>query len=141
MIIRRYSELITLPTFEERFRYLQLKGNVGIETFGYDRIFNQKFYNSREWKDVRDYIITRDCGCDLGVEGHEISEYTKIFIHHMNPIALDDIARRTEILLDPEYLITTIHKTHNAIHYGDEKLLVTAPIVRTKNDTCPWKQF
>lgn len=138
--IRTYSELITLPTFEERFKYLQLNGAVGIETFGYDRVFNQKFYTSKEWRDLRNFIIVRDNGCDLGVEGYEIPKGVSIFIHHLNPITLDDIEHRTDILLDPEFLITTVHKTHLAIHYGDDSLLVTAPVERRKNDTCPWRK-
>ena len=138
MIIRTYSELITLPTFEERFRYLKLGGAVGQDTFGFDRIFNQKFYKSREWKRVRDIVIARDMGCDLGIEDREI--YGNILIHHLNPISLEDLKNHTDYLLNPEYLICTTHATHNAIHYGDESLLVTAPIERTKNDTCPWRR-
>ena len=136
--IRTYSELITLPTFEERYRYLRLDGTVGVDTFGFDRIFNQRFYTSPEWRRVRDVVITRDNGCDLGVRGYEIGG--KIIIHHMNPISLDDLDYHSDILLNPEYLITTIHETHNAIHYGDEALLITAPIERSRNDTCPWKR-
>ena len=138
MIIRTYKELSRLITFEDRFNYLRLDGQVGIDTFGFDRIFNQRFYRSREWKACRDFVILRDNGCDLGVEGHEIYGQ-RIIIHHMNPISLDDIVNSTEFLLNPEYLITTIHNTHNAIHYGDESLLITAPIERSRNDTCPWK--
>lgn len=135
--IRTYSELITLPTFKERYKYLRLKGFIGEETFGYDRYLNQVFYKSREWMDIRDYVIVRDNGCDLGVLGHEIHE--RILIHHMNPITKEDILQRSEFLLDPEYLISTIKRTHDAIHYGDEDLLMDEPIVRTINDTCPWK--
>lgn len=135
---RTYSELITLPTFEERYRYLQLKGSVGKETFGFDRYINQKFYNSQEWKNTRDYIIVRDQGCDLGIEGYEI--HGRIYIHHMNPVLLKDMMYRTEYLTNPEYLITTTHSTHNAIHYGDENLLIKTPIARSKNDTCPWRK-
>ena len=138
MNIKTYSELITLPTFEERFRYLKLDGMVGQDTFGFDRIFNQMFYHSREWKRVRDIVIARDLGCDLGIEDREI--FGRPIIHHLNPISIDDIKLATEYLLNPEYLITTTHATHNAIHYGDESLLVTAPIERTKNDTCPWRR-
>lgn len=138
--IRTYTELSRLKTFEERFEYLQLNGKVGKETFGFDRVFNQRFYTSKEWRQLRNYVIVRDNGCDLGVEGHEIPDGQMIFIHHLNPISLDDINERAEILLNPEYLITTIHPTHNAIHYGDENLLVRAPIERVKHDTCPWKQ-
>ena len=138
MNIKRYSELILLPTFEERYKYLQLNGVIGDETFGFDRYINQMFYRSQEWKQVRDYIIVRDNGCDLGVKGHEIRG--KILIHHMNPIGIKDIQQVNKFLLDPEYLITTMLSTHNAIHYGDESLLVTDPIERSKNDTCPWKR-
>ena len=137
MSIRTYSELITIPTFEERYKYLQLKGSVGKDTFGYDRYLNQLFYQTIEWKRLRRDLIIRDCGCDLGVEGYEI--HGRIIIHHMNPITKEDLLDRTDHLMNPEYLICTTHSTHNAIHYGDESLLVTAPIVRSKNDTCPWK--
>ena len=138
MSIKRYSELMLLPTFEERYKYLQLNGVIGDETFGFDRYINQMFYRSQEWKQVRDYVIVRDNGCDLGIEGHEIRG--KILIHHMNPIGIKDIQQVNKFLLDPEYLITTMLSTHNAIHYGDESLLVTDPIERSKNDTCPWKR-
>ena len=137
-IIRTYSELIKLPTFEERFRYLQLNGQVGKDTFGFDRYFNQQFYTSYKWRKIRDFVIMRDNGCDLAMEGYEIAG--KIIIHHMNPITITDIERRSDLLLNPEYLISTVHNTHNAIHYGDEELLVTGPIIRTANDTCPWKR-
>lgn len=137
MSVKRYSELITLPTFEERFRYLKLDGKVGEDTFGFDRYLNQVFYRSQKWKSIRDYVIVRDNGCDLAVEGYEI--HGRILIHHMNPISLKDLETESEFLLDPEYLITTVHNTHNAIHYGDESLLFTVPVERTKNDTCPWK--
>lgn len=135
--IRTYSELITLPTFEERFRYLKLDGVVGEETFGFDRYLNQAFYRSEEWRRIRDQVIIRDNGCDLGMPGHEI--YGRILIHHMNPITQEDIINRSEFLLDPEYLICTIKNTHDAIHFSDEDLLITAPIERTPNDTCPWR--
>ena len=137
-IIRTYSELITLPTFEERFNYLKLKGQVGKDTFGFDRWLNQIFYRDPEWKSVRDYVIVRDNGCDLGVDGYEING--RILVHHMNPISKEDILERSKYLLDPEFLISTIHNTHNAIHYGDKNLLMTAPIERSPNDTCPWKR-
>ena len=137
MSIKTYSELISLPTFEERFKYLQLKGSVGKETFGFDRYLNQNFYRSAEWKRVRDKVIIRDNGCDLGIEDRLI--YGNVLIHHMNPINDKDIYNLTDILLNPEYLICVSHNTHNAIHYGNEELLAKAPIVRTKNDTCPWK--
>ena len=138
MIIKSYSELQKLSTFEERYRYLRLKGKVGQDTFGFDRVFNQMFYRSKEWKSIRDEVIYRDNGCDLGVEGYEI--HGRIIIHHMNPITLDDIRENTDFLMNPEYLITTVHSTHNAIHYGDENLLSKAPIERRKNDTCPWRR-
>ena len=137
MSIRTYSELITLPTFEGRFKYLQLNGQVGESTFGFDRYMNQVFYRSQKWKSIRDFVIIRDCGCDLGVEGHDI--HGKIIIHHMNPLSMRDIETESDFLLNPDFLICTTHNTHNAIHYGDENLLVTAPIERTKNDTCPWR--
>lgn len=136
MIIRSYSELIQLPTFEERFSYLQLNGSVGVDTFGFDRIFNQKFYRSYEWRRIRDHIISRDEGCDLGIEGRDI--YDKIIIHHMNPITLQDIEDYTEFLMNPEYLICVSHNTHNAIHYGDENLLLKNPVERRPGDTRLW---
>ena len=137
MKIRTYSELVTLKTFEERFKYLQLNGVVGEQTFGFDRYINQIFYQTQEWKSIRNHVILRDNGCDLGVEGYEISG--RILIHHMNPITAKDIEKRSDILMNPEYLISTVHNTHNAIHYGDEGLLVKAPIERKPNDTCPWR--
>lgn len=136
-IFRTYSELILLPTFEERYEYLKLGGTIGEETFGFDRYINQIFYRSKEWKKVRDLVIVRDNGCDLGISDREI--YGRIYIHHMNPISLEDFERKSDLLLNPEYLITLTHNTHNAIHYGDRSLLVTAPIERTPNDTCPWR--
>lgn len=138
-IIRTYKELSELKTFEERFNYLRLNGQVGKDTFGFDRFFNQKFYTSREWRALRDFVILRDNGCDLGIAGREIYGQ-RIIIHHLNPISLDDIANKTDFLMNPEYLITTIHNTHNAIHYGDESLLQTTPVERSINDTCPWRK-
>ena len=135
--IRTYSELITLPTFEERFKYLQLNGSVGKDTFGFDRYVNQNFYRSKEWKRVRDFVILRDNGCDLAADGYMI--YGKIIIHHMNPITVKDIESVTDYLMNPEYLICTTHSTHNAIHYGDGSLLMMLPTERRKNDTCPWR--
>ena len=135
--IRTYSELITLPTFEERFKYLQLNGSVGKDTFGFDRYVNQNFYRSKEWKRVRDFVILRDNGCDLAADGYVI--YGKIIIHHMNPITVKDIESATDYLMNPEYLICTTHSTHNAIHYGDGSLLMMLPTERRKNDTCPWR--
>lgn len=136
--IRTYSELIKLPTFKERYEYLKLGGKVGEETFGFDRYLNQIFYKSKEWLSIRNYVITRDMGCDLGVPDHEIRG-NKIIIHHMNPITKEDILNRSDILLNPEYLICTVKNTHDAIHYGDSNLLYTDPIERSKNDTCPWR--
>ena len=139
MIIRTYSELMSLPTFEERYRYLRLGGQIGRYTFGSDRYLNQLFYRSPHlWKPIREKVIIRDNGCDLGMEGYEI--YGKIIIHHMNPITIEDIEKESEFLLDPEYLICTTLNTHNAIHYGDESLLITPPVERSKYDTCPWKR-
>lgn len=138
MNIKTYSELITLPTFEERYRYLRLSGHVGEDTFGFDRYLNQIFYRSQKWKAIRDMVIIRDNGCDLGIEDRMI--HGKILIHHMNPITLKDIERESEFLLDPEFLICTTHNTHNAIHYGDESQLVLMPVERTKYDTCPWRR-
>lgn len=135
--IRSYSEIITIDNFLDRFNYLKLGGSVGAETFGFDRYINQRFYTSREWLRVRDFVITRDFGCDLGVYGYEI--YDKVYVHHMNPINVNDIKMNTDILLNPEYLITTSFNTHNAIHYGDISLLDISYNERSPNDTCPWK--
>lgn len=140
MIIRSYSELILLPTFEERYQYLRLDGRVGEETFGFDRFINQYLYQrSQRWKSVRDYVITRDMACDLAIADREIPEGVKILVHHMNLLTLRDIETESEFVFDPEYLICTTLNTHNAIHYGDESLLVKTPIIRTRNDTCPWR--
>lgn len=140
MNIKTYSELITLPTFEERYRYLRLNGVVGEQTFGYDRYLNQKFYTTdKEWLAVRDYVIIRDDGCDLGMPDRKIPNGVKILVHHIEPITMYDIVNRTRKLLDPENLICTFKNTHDAIHYGDESLLVTDPIERTPYDTCPWR--
>lgn len=137
-MIRTYSELIQLPTFEERFRYLKLDGNVAESTFGFDRYLNQQFYRSREWRRLRDEIIVRDNGCDLGI--NEFPIYGKILIHHMNPISSKDILDMTDYLLNPEYLICTVYETHNAIHYGDaDQIPYKELIERTPNDTCPWR--
>ena len=135
--IRTYSELCQLSTFEERFDYLRLDGVVGKDTFGFDRYLNQQFYRSSEWKRIRDLVILRDNGCDLGVEDYEIRG--RILIHHVNPISVEDIHTMSDLLMNPEYLICTSHRTHNAIHYGDESLIITTPIERTQNDTCPWR--
>ena len=138
MNIRTYSELSQLVTFEERYRYLRLGGRVGKETFGFDRWINQMFYKDPEWLKVRDIVIMRDNGCDLGIKGREI--YSRIIVHHMNPITKADILDRSKFLLDPEYLICTVKNTHDAIHYGDENLLITLPMERSPNDTCPWRR-
>lgn len=138
MSIKTYSELILLPTFEERYRYLKLSGIVGEETFGLDRYLNQVFYTSPEWRRVRRDVIVRDNGCDLGIWDREIQGL--ITVHHINPITIDDILNRSEFLLNPEYLICSSDLTHKAIHYGDESLLITTPIERRPNDTCPWKR-
>ncbi|MGN1394180.1 MAG: hypothetical protein ACI4V7_09170 [Succinivibrionaceae bacterium] len=138
MIIKSYSELITLKTFEDRFEYLKLDGTIGFETFGHDRYLNQQFYNSYEYRKFRREIILRDNGCDLGIEDRPINGL--IIIHHINPIAVEDILdRNIKILLDPENSICVSHRTHNAIHYGDSSSLITDPIERKQNDTCPWK--
>lgn len=136
-MIRTYVELSTLKTFRERYEYLRLDGTVGEETFGFDRYLNQIFYKSKEWEQVRNKVIIRDNGCDLGIDGYEIRG--KILIHHMNPITSSDIVKRSDILLNPDYLITTVLSTHNAIHYGDDSLLITMPTARARNDTCPWR--
>lgn len=138
MKIRTYSELIKIPTFEERYRYLRLYGVVGKDTFGFDRYLNQLFYTSELWRSVRDQVIIRDNGCDLGLEGYDI--FDRIIVHHMNPITVEDLEEASDYLLNPEFLITTSLNTHNAIHYGDEKLLIKAPIERSMNDTCPWRR-
>lgn len=138
MMNRSYSELITIPTYEDRFHYLQLNGAVGKDTFGYDRYLNQILYNSTEWKHFRDKAIIRDNGCDLAFEGYDI--HGRILVHHINPITVDDVVNRNPIVFDPENVICVTHNTHNAIHYGDESLLITAPVERTKYDTCPWKK-
>ena len=135
--IKTYRELIQYSTFEERFRYLSLKGQVGVETYGFDRWMNQQFYRSPEWKQVRNSVIVRDSGCDLGIIGREIPD--RIIVHHINPILVKDIVDATDYLLNPEFLICVSHNTHEAIHYGDESLLITMPVARSKNDTCPWK--
>lgn len=127
-----------MPTFEERFKYLQLNGSVAKETFGFDRYINQKFYRSSEWKQIRNHIICRDKGCDLGIEGREITG--RIYIHHINPITIEDFKSNSNYLLNPEYLISVSHTTHNAIHYGDEQLLISEPTERSRYDTVPWRK-
>lgn len=134
--IRTYSELSQIETFEERYRYLAVRGEVGTPTFGYDRYINQQFYNSRQWRQLRHRIISRDNSCDLGIEGYEI--YSHLVIHHMNSLTVDDIAHGFDDILDPEYLITTTLRTHNAIHYGDERLLPRPHVDRRRGDTKLW---
>lgn len=135
-MIRTATALYQLPSFEERYRYLALSGQVGAATFGYDRWINQAFYRSREWKSIRTHVIARDLGCDLGVEGYEIHD--RVIIHHMNPMIASDIVHGDESIVDPEFLVTTTHKTHNAIHYGDERLLRRPLAPRKRGDTRLW---
>lgn len=136
MTIKRYSELRRLSTLEERFEYLKLRGQVGRDTFGFDRYLNQEFYASWEWKQVRTDVIARDLGCDLGLDGYEI--FDRIYVHHMNPITVKDITEFNEEILNPEYLICVTHRTHNAIHYGDANLLPRPPVERRSGDTKLW---
>lgn len=135
--MKTYNEMRQLKTFEDRFKYLQLKGDVGEDTFGFDRWINQKFYRSVEWRQVRDKVIIRDDGCDLGDPDRPIQG--RIIIHHMNPLTKDDIDQNPDFILNPDYLICVSHNTHNALHYGDENLLPKKWEPRTPNDTCPWK--
>lgn len=135
-MLKSYRELRRHETFEERFRYLSLRGHVGEATFGYDRWLNQQFYRSREWKRVRNDVIVRDNGCDLGIDGYEI--HGALLVHHMNPLTPDEIVHGEESLLDPNFLITTTHDTHNAIHYGDERLLKKPFVPRRAGDTKLW---
>lgn len=136
-MIRTYSELITYNTFIDRYNYLKLVGQVGVETFGFDRYINQMLYKSKRWLDTRRIVIIRDKGCDLGLPDFEIAD--RVIIHHMNPITLEDIEEERDYVFDPEYLISTSFRTHNAIHYGDESLLPKLPVERSVNDMCPWK--
>lgn len=139
MSIKTYSQVIQLPTFEERFRYLKLTGRIGEDTFGFDRHINQRFYKSKEWLRVRDFVIVRDNGCDLGIRDREIQG--RIIIHHMNPIRVNDIVDASDYLLNPEYLICISDITHKAVHYGDESLLISSRLTeRSMNDTCPWRR-
>lgn len=133
-----YSELITIPTFIERYRYLRLGGKVGEDTFGFDRYLNQIFYKDPEWLRTRDLVIIRDGGCDLAIPDREIR--SRILVHHINPITKEDIINRDPKLFDLENLISTVKNTHDAIHYGDENLLIIEPIERSQNDTCPWRR-
>ena len=134
---KTYKELIHIPTFKERFEYLKLPGIVGKETFGHNRYLNQDFYSSNEWKRIRNFVIARDLGRDLGVEGYDL--YNGLVVHHINPITMDDIINHSDIVFDPENLITTCLKTHNAIHYGDFSQVVDTYVPRQPYDTCPWR--
>lgn len=147
MSIRTYSEVITIPTFENRYEYLRLDGRVGRETFGHDRYLNQILYTSPQWRHFRDEIIIRDNACDLACEGYEIRSFRdrdgkiirpKILIHHINPIIVDDVINNRPNVFDPENVICVTHNTHQAIHYGDSNLLISSPVERSQNDTCPW---
>ena len=133
---RSYAELIRLSTFEERYKYLSLRGSVGVATFGFDRYLNQKFYSSKQWRDIRYAVIARDDGCDLGVDGHDI--FDQIYIHHLNPLTVADIVRGDESILDLNNLISVTHQTHNTIHYGDETKLRRSFVERTPGDTKLW---
>lgn len=135
-MMRTYTELIQIPTFEERYKYLRLGGGVGKETFGFERYLNQRFYHSTEWRRVRQEVIARDMGCDLAVPGREIAG--RILIHHLNPVKAKDIADGSDLILNPEYLVCVSKLTHDAIHFSDDSILYHDPIVRTPNDTCPW---
>jgi len=137
MMLKTYRDLRRLKTFQERYEYLRLSGVVGQSTFGFDRYLNQMLYNSKRWRDLREKLIIRDNGCDLGVDGYEI--HGKILVHHMNPITIEDIEDENEEVFDPNQLICVSFKTHNAIHYGDASLLPHLPVERHPNDTCPWK--
>lgn len=137
MSIKCYSELITIPTFIERYQYLKIGGRVGSDTFGHDRYLNQILYHSDEWHEFRDWIIIRDNGCDLACPGFELHD--RIIIHHIDPITVDDVIRRHPKIFDPENVISTCLNTHNAIHYGDESKLLLLPIERSQHDTCPWR--
>lgn len=136
-MIRLYSELIRLSTFEERYKYLRLAGIVGEDTFGFDRYLNQVLYHSGQWSEVRNRVIIRDNGCDLGIPDRQIAD--RIIVHHMNPLSIQDVTDRNEDIFNPEFLICVSHNTHNAIHFGDENLLTKLPIERRPNDTCLWR--
>lgn len=138
MRIRTYRELRRIETFEERYRYLALRGEVGEKTFGFDRHINQRFYGSVEWKQIRQHVIARDNGCDLGIDGYEI--HNGLFIHHMNPMSIESVRLGSDVILDPEFLITTTHRTHNAIHYGDESQLPKNYTPRQRGDTTLWRK-
>lgn len=135
-MIRTYSDLVKFNSFEERYDYLRLKSSVGKSTFGFDRYINQQFYRSTQWKHIRNHVIARDLGLDLAMDGYEI--YDKIIIHHMNPMSIQEVEEGDASILDPEFLISTTHKTHNAIHYGDKSLLSLPFVERNPNDTKLW---
>jgi hypothetical protein len=137
MLLKSYRNLILLPTFEERYNYLRLTGIVGEETFGYDRYLNQEFYTSKEWRQFRYRMITRDEGCDLGLSDYPIGG--RVILHHINPLTIDDFNNSSDALFDPDNVICVSETTHNAIHFGDESLLPADPIIRAPNDTCPWR--
>lgn len=137
-ILRTYKELITLPTFIERYNYLKIGGRIGEETFGFDRYINQMFYRSAEWKHARNFVIARDFGRDLAMEGYELP--SGIIVHHMNPITPEDLKNDASIALDPNFLITVSSRTHQAVHFGDQSMLPKEPVVRRPNDTCPWRR-
>lgn len=137
--MKTYSELIKIDSFEDRVRYLQTNSSIGNETFGFDRYANQALYRSKEWKRLRDKIIARDLGCDLGKEGYEINE--KVIIHHINPVTMEQLINRDPIIFDPENLITTTHRTHNQIHYSNNEVMSRVPVERKRGDTTPWKAY
>lgn len=137
--IRTYNELMRFSTFEERFNYLKIGGRIGIETFGGSRFLNQDFYRSREWRNLRNYIFSRDNGCDLACDGYDIFDWKVVRIHHMNPIEIEDIEESTDFLTDPNFLITTVEKTHKAIHYSNDIFIPNIVVERRPNDTCLWK--
>lgn len=137
MIVKTYTELIRVPEFEERFQYLRLRGEVGAETFGWERYLNQILYHSRKWRKARDAVIIRDNGCDLAHEDYQI--YDRIIVHHLNPLTPEQIENDSDLIYDPEFLVCTTDRTHKAIHYGDSNLLLKLPVERKRWDTCPWK--
>lgn len=140
-LIRTYTKMIQIPTFIERYRYLKIGGKVGEETFGWERLINQRFYTSSEWKRFRQQIIVRDHGCDLADFGHEFAPGELIIIHHLNPITVDDITNHSELLMNPENVVCVRKRTHDAIHYGDESMIMEYELVkRHPNDTCPWRE-
>lgn len=137
--MKTYTELSALKTFEERFNYLKTKSSIGVETFGGDRYLNQVLYKSKEWRELRNRVILRDNGCDLGVSGHELAS-GQITVHHMNPITIEDVLNRNPDIFNPEYLISVSHSTHKFLHYGDLESVQKGPAIREPNDTCPWKK-